>query len=152
MELQRIEFVSSVDDCPDLSWLGQYASHPDEFHIDREARGDAGRNEFRYFNYSGCSDPEYLEQDYQRAEAYNRGCWHMLYLRCVADVLIDGVVQQITSGGLSGVESDSDDSYFDEIRQDELHQLRGILSHMGFPDEEIQSAIDEMPTSLADVR
>lgn len=44
----RIERVD--DECPDLSWLGEYSNTPGPCAIDRQARGDRDRHESRYWN------------------------------------------------------------------------------------------------------
>ncbi len=50
------------------------------------------------------------------------------------------VVQRVTSGGLWGIESDSDKSYFEEVEGDELAALRTILGEMGFSKRAIATA------------
>lgn len=133
-----------LDTDPDLSDLGVYSSTPAEHHIDREERGDMGRNEYRYFNVGmGC--PEYIEQDYKRMEAYNNQEWYMLGIRADAQVILSGcTIQTITSGGLWGIESDSGNEYFGEVEQEELADLREQLEAVGFSTEEISAAFENV--------
>jgi hypothetical protein len=132
----KIEFVQHQDDCPDLSNLGEYHAAPREGSIDRQARGDMKRGECRYFTPAMTGEetgnPDSPEQDYQRYEAYNRGEWHMTFCQAKATVSVHGVMQTITSGGLAGVESDSDASYFKEIEAEQREELNGILTEFGF--------------------
>ena len=48
-------------------------------------------------------------------ERLNRGDWGYIGVRADAEIIVDGVSQDITSGGLWGVESDSDRAYLAEL-------------------------------------
>lgn len=145
----KITFKKEEDYCPDLSYLGEYKSQPgdDDKTIDRQERGDRERNQHRYFiaAMSGAEtgNPNSVEQDYKRMEDYG-GDWYMMYLRCEAEVVINGIMQKVTSGGLGGVESDSDDSYFEEIKEEQLEELADVLRSMAFSEEQITTAFQEM--------
>lgn len=130
------------DEYPDLSYLGEYSDTPEEHHIDRAERGDMGKNEYRYFN-AGCGGPDYIEQDYKLYESYNRGDWYMVCIRAVAEITISGVIQEVNSGGLCGIESDADARYFTEIGREELDSLCAILEQMGFGAKQIENAKPE---------
>lgn len=122
-------------------------------------RGDMERNEYRYFNPSfnyvdKTGKPkdltpeqvrEYVRQDYARIEALQHGDWSVIGIRAEAEILIPSgsasLVQEITSGGLWGIESDSGESYFSEVEQDELADLRTQLSGIGFSKRAISAAI-----------
>ncbi len=142
-----IEFQREVEEYPDFSWLGEYQSSPgpDDRTIDRKERGDAGTREYHYFvaanSPTETGNPESVEQDYQLCEDYNRGGWCFLFCQAHAVVSINGVMQTVTSGGLGGVESDSDSSYFDEIRQEQFDELRSILKEMGFKASQFTKAM-----------
>ena len=86
-------------------------------------------------------DPEYLERDYARMESYNLGFWHMIGIRAEAKIEINGVIQTITSAGLWGIESDSDEEYLEGIECEQLSELREILADMNFSQEEIGNQI-----------
>lgn len=115
-------------------------------------RGDMGRHEYRYFNpsdnYKG-ETPEntrkYVRQDYERMESLNRGDWCFIGIRADAEVDLPGgrlarISQQITSGGLWGIESDSDQSYIESVEQEELSSLRSQLEAIGFSKRAISAA------------
>jgi hypothetical protein len=105
------------------------------------------------FNYVGSDGkiqdnltPEevrkYTRQDYERMEAGNRGDWNMLGIRAEARVQLtkDGPWQEISSGGLWGIESDSDQSYIKEVKDEQLHELREQLKALGFASRAISKA------------
>jgi hypothetical protein len=116
-------------------------------------RGNVGRNEYRYFNPSRNYDgdtPEnirkYTRQDYERMESLNRGDWCFIGIRAEAQYsigLVHGdsyLLQDISSGGLWGIESDSNESYFAEVEQEELAELRKQLEGIGFSKRAIAAA------------
>lgn len=149
--ISSVTFRKEVDTDPDLSWLGEYSNTPGEVYLDREEIGHRGRHEYRYFNmsenYKG-ETPEnqnkYMIQDYERMEAYNRQDWCMYFLIAEAQVVINGIIQTVTSGGLGGVESDSGDEYFEEIKQEQLNELSGVLRQLGFRLKDITAAFKDV--------
>jgi hypothetical protein len=101
--------------------------------------------ENRYFNVAMSAEetgnPKSVEQDYQRAEAYNRGEWCMVGVWAEATVQLTGdTIQRIRSGGLWGIESDSGEEYFEEVAQEELAALRAELLAVGFTSRAIDVA------------
>ena len=138
--IETIKIKQELDTDPDLSWLGTYAKHPAGPNTrDREERGECGRNEFRYFNcgdnYKGSSAEDmkkYCEQDYQRAEQFNSGYWWMIGIKAEAILYVEGVRQAVTSGGLWGIESDSDKKSLAEVGAEQLAELVTILKSLGF--------------------
>jgi hypothetical protein len=128
-------------------------------------RGDMERNEYRFFNPSfnyitKADDPEdgltveevrkYVRQDYERMERLHRGGWCYLGIRAEAQVIANvqtagpgkwhGVVQRVSSGGLWGIESDSERSYIEETQKEELSELKKELLAMGFSKRAIATA------------
>jgi hypothetical protein len=129
------------------------------------------RNSFEYFepnheNYKGCTEEEirtYCRQDFERMERLNAGDWCYLGIRAEAEIQLNATAtwensvvskvswhepiapyQTITSGGLYGIESDSDDSYFAEVESDELAELRGQLKALGFSTRAISAAFKDV--------
>lgn len=144
MRILSVQIDRMIDDSPDLSYLGKYSNEPgpDDRTIDRQERGDMRRNEFRYFIAALSGDetgnPESVLQDYNRMESYNRGEWSCYGIAAVARVqLSSDTVQRITSGGLWGIESDSDDSYFAGVNEEQLAELRTELLALGFTEGEV---------------
>lgn len=118
-------------------------------------RGHYDSREYRYFNgnienYKGESTEDirkYVRQDYERMESLQRGDWYYIGIRAEAEIAIPSSrfadsdnVQTITSGGLWGTESDSDESYLESIEQDELSDLKTQLLALGFSKRAIATA------------
>lgn len=110
--------------------------------------GDMERNEYRYFNpnhenYTGCTSAEirqYCKQDYERMESLNRGNWYFIGIAADAEIVVGNICQTVCSGGLWGIESDSHPSYFTEIEQEQLAELRSQLHALGFSKRAIATA------------
>jgi hypothetical protein len=127
VKIESIKIVKKIDEYPDLSYLGEYSNTPAAVCIDRKERNEQGGNEFRYFNL-GCGDAEYIEQDYKRMEAYNQGNWCMLgiYAEAVVKYPIGNGgyrLETLSSGGLGGIESDSDKDFIQEVIKEQLDDL-----------------------------
>lgn len=124
-----------------------------------------GRGEYRYFNPSsnyvtssgeptdGLTEEEvykHTRQDYERMESLNAGHWCYIGLRAEAKIGIGDVVnyparynvttQTITSGGLWGIESDSESGYFEEVKAEQLAELKDQLKALGFSARAIATA------------
>jgi hypothetical protein len=78
-------------------------------------------------------DTSYLDQEEfeDRKAQYERGDFSFVGVRVEAEVEINGVIQKISSGGLWGIESDSDKKHLREVAKEEYDQLVGILKSMG---------------------
>jgi hypothetical protein len=78
-------------------------------------------------------------------ERINRGDWCHLGIRAEAEILIPSgdasVAQEITSGGLWAIESDSDASYLAEIEREQVSELREQLRAVGFSTRAISAAV-----------
>ena len=84
-------------------------------------------------------DASYLEQDdfEDRLASYERGEFHFVYLRIEAEVLIAETVQLLTSPGLGGIESDTDEDGMEQIVADEWEMLRTVLKTVGVSTEQL---------------
>ncbi len=84
-------------------------------------------------------DTSYLESpDFEdRCRRYRNGDFGFVGIRAEAEVVVHGVCQTITSGGLSGIESDSARSYVSEVEEEELQELKAILQSLGFSDGQL---------------
>ena len=117
-------------------------------------RGDMQRNEYRYFNgnvenYKGESPEDirkYVRQDYERMERLNAGDWYFVGVRADAQVSFNigagnsWLLQDVTSGGCWGIESDSDEEHFESIEKEELSELADQLHAAGFSKRAIAAA------------
>lgn len=118
------------------------------------------RREYRYFNPSlnyvdksgnprKAETPEtvrkYTLQDYERMESLNSGYWQFIGIEALAEIQVTGDnTQEITSGGLWGVESDSDKSYIKQVEDEQLAELRSQLKALGFSTRAISKAFQNV--------
>lgn len=89
-------------------------------------------------------DPSYLDQEEfeDRREAYQRGDFYFVGVRAEAEVVIEGTLQTLQSGGLWGIESDSERSYFEEVANEEWSQLRDVLKTVGVATKQLPLKAD----------
>lgn len=128
---------------------------PMDKRVDHDNGCDMGRAGHRFFNPSpnyvdangnliDGNTPEevrkYVAEDYQRMETLQRGVWSYIGVMAEAELVIAGVCQRISSGGLWGIESDSDASYLVEVSAEQLSELRTILYDLGFSKRAIATA------------
>lgn len=83
-------------------------------------------------SWMGAEDKEANDA---RMDAYNRGDWHMIGIRAVAHIHVYNVsggytMYELTSPGLWGIESDSDESYLQEVFKEECSQLQADIVAM----------------------
>jgi len=110
--IQSITIETIIDnDCVDLSFLTQLY----EYIIDSNER------------------EKYLAEDKARLDSYYNQSWDMIGIKAYAVVYIpignDGfMTQRITSGGLWGIESDSDKSYIEDIKNEQINELKQYLA------------------------
>ncbi len=129
----RVEVRSEVDSDPDLSYLGKYTDKPklpawdralgrvirswsDVSDDEAESVNWSGR-EYRYIEH-GCGDPDYIDQDAKRLEAYEADEWRCYGI--IATAYVAGV--EMGESSLWGIESDSDPAYFDEVAQERAEE------------------------------
>jgi hypothetical protein len=71
----------------------------------------------------------------ERLDAFREGCWHMIGIQAGASFLIPLgghlVSQSVTSPGLWGIESDSDEAYLDAVYAEECANLAAMLAAIG---------------------
>lgn len=87
---------------------------------------------------SWMDDPEHTD----RREAYENGDFVFIGVRAEAEIVVDGVIQHITSGGLWGTESDSGEEYIRVIAAEEYADLRKILTSIGVPTSQLPTEFD----------
>ena len=128
MKILEIKTVTLPDECPDLSCLGEFNENPMEEGCVTIKHSDDPHS-FSYFHAANASDDREARQDYERMLSYGND-WVMIGIRAEAKLVIGGVTQTIVSGGCWGIESDSDESYLDEVRAEEENELQGILHEL----------------------
>jgi len=152
----KIEVKRIVDENPDLSFLEttpeyHYGENGSEWeHVSEDDIKKIIEKHGSIWN--ACM--EYAKQDRERLDAYNRGNWEMIGIKAVATIHIpvnNGInngnddtvkIQAIESGGLFGIESDSDDDYIQDIGREQIAEVKNhlrILCVEGVDDCEIMT-------------
>jgi hypothetical protein len=110
--------------------------------------GNIGWHEHQYFEpYAGGEKkgtPDYKKngkQDYERMEGLNNGNWYPIGIIAKAEIYVNNCRQTITSGGLWGMESDSDKEYIREEEKNQLADLSENLFSLGFGIRAVKYAI-----------
>lgn len=95
--------------------------------------------------YDEDPDTSYLEQDgfEERRDQFQRGVFAFMGVRAKAEIVIDNICQTITSGGLWGIEDDSDQGYLATVESDEITDLCNQLSALGFGPRALTRALDQ---------
>jgi hypothetical protein len=89
------------------------------------------------------TDEYYAMMDYERMERLEDGDWCYIGIVAMAEIVGESdVIQTIRSGGVYGIESDSDKEYLIEVEQQELIALSGELIDLGIEEDEIDEAIE----------
>jgi hypothetical protein len=144
-KITKITLKRELDTDPDLSWIGTFDNEAkSEFAIEHEP--DNHRT-FNWFNpqEGAVENKKQAKRDYDRMMAYENGHWNMIGIKAVAEVQTsengrEWLINHISSGGLWGIESDSDEEYKKEIEQEQLAELTDALLAFGFTAEEIKNA------------
>lgn len=110
LEIRSIDVRVMDDTDPDLSWLEDSGPDP--------------------------SDADCAAYCAARLASYGSD-WTAVGVQAVADIVVNGVCQSISSGGLWGIESDSSAEHFAAIRGEEMCRLQDILRDLGFSQGEI---------------
>lgn len=160
MKIESIKVKHVIDECPDLSWLGEFTSdYQDTDDIKRGSvfEHDKGNHRTHDFFVPAISVQEhrkglqkmgyskgeserlarsYCKADYDRMLALEAG--EFCFIGIMAEACIsyptgnngDRRLEWLSSGGLWGIESDSDD-YLKEVEKEQLEDLKTHLSQFG---------------------
>lgn len=95
------------------------------------------------------ADYSYALADYERMEQLNNGYFSFIGISAEAKVLTsyDGknwLINTLSSGGLWGIESDSDSEYINEVQSEQLAELKDVLIEYGFTEQEINEKSSEV--------
>lgn len=147
IKVQKITIKHIIDESPDLSYLGEFSNTAGNYAI--EHNGERGT--YPYFNADNVENMEDAQQNYDRMMQFEKGDVYCIGIKAIAEVHTSEngntwLINHIESGGLWGIESDSDAEYLREVEQDELHELRKTLKAFGLIDEAINAAKVETKT------
>ena len=130
-KLIEVKVIIEVDECADLSYLGEFSNKAEKAHIDRSERERIDNTDYRYFN-SGSGDLTFIDEEYKRMQQFIDGSVQSLYINAIAVVIYSigsgcSRLETLQSGGLGGVDSDSTDEYKESIINGELADLKQHL-------------------------
>lgn len=152
----NIEVKEIADEYPNLSFLGEYTDKYNYYNIVCETGKficegtqediPVRQDQYKYFKPYARGEKEgtkkyieYGKQDFERMRRYNTGYWCMIGVKAIAKISINNTIQTIKSSGLWGIESDSDESYKTEIKNEQLNELKSTLIEIGFKPNEIEN-------------
>ena len=95
-------------------------------------------------SYFDSGDPAYKDQDEARRKEYEDSDFSFVGVRAEAEVVVENVIQTITSGGLWGIESDSGEGYIEDVALEEYDNLREILKAIGVSTAQVPVGDREM--------
>jgi hypothetical protein len=143
----KITINHVVDEYPDISHLGHFSDTPGRFAIEL---GDGSDRTYRYFNAKNVADMTEARQNYERVQQFNSGALVYYGIIARAEILslagtddlgrLSEVIRYVSSGGLWGIESDSDEKYIHGIEQERIAELRDILKKRGFSRNQFENA------------
>lgn len=146
IKIDSIIVEHKIDDSPDTSFIGEYTNDLDDGVIVRqydkfyEDLTEQERDEIniRSREYTGFEPyaggekvgtkeyKEYGMQDYERMEKINNGSVWFIGIIAKAIIVVNGIKQCITSGGLWGIESD-DKGGTEEYEKDQIEDVEEQL-------------------------
>lgn len=141
-----IKYLPDYD--ADLSYLGTFDNEQkSEYAINHEPDNSRVFNWFNPQETTGDTPRnlrKYAKQNYERIMQYERGNWSMYGIKAEAKIATDAgyeswLLNEITSGGLWGLESDMDDASFKQVEDEQLDELKDVLRQIGFTDKEINA-------------
>lgn len=147
-KIQKIVIHYTPDYDADTSWLGTFddkalSALAINYH---EKSGESSRT-FEWFNPQPgtCETIKHAEDAYNRMITLNEGRWCFMSIKAVAHIAtsLDGkswINNTIESGGVYGIESDSDKASTDEISCDQQNDILATLHELGFSVDEIEAA------------
>lgn len=108
----------------------------------------------QYENATSAEEREYNERDKERIAAYNNGNWWCVGIQAVAQIAIPtgdntSTLQLIKSGGLWGIESDSEKEYMETTAKDEADELKKLLVALNVDVNGYEELVDEALSNLS---
>jgi hypothetical protein len=90
-------------------------------------------------------DPSYLQDAgfEDRYQQFQNGDFGFIGVQAEARIVVNGVRQTITSGGLWGIELNSDSAYISEVEEEETRELGLILRALGFSHRSIRQSLTQ---------
>lgn len=137
-KIESITIKRIPDYDSDLSYLGQFSSEKGKFAIET----NGGSRNYEYFNAENVENMKQAQENFNRIMNYEKGNLIDYGIKAEAEIRTsyngkDWLINEVRSGGLWGISSDSDESYFTEIESEQLEELKDLLLEFGFTKKEI---------------
>ncbi len=128
ISINKITIYHKIDESPDISYLNSTIDENGKINSCRYTQEDLDKHPIR--------TRRYIKEDIKRL---NNFCetWYSIGIYAEAEVLYpigtqgDFRIEHLRSGGLWGIESDSEVSYFKEVEQEQLSELKEHLETFG---------------------
>ena len=141
--MKRIEKIT-IERIPDydsqLDYLGTFSDEAGEFAVKHEGE----RGQYAYFNADNVENMKQAKQNYDRVMQYEKGNILDYGVKATAEITTGNknwrLLNKISSGGLWGMSSDTDDSEFESEEQNQLDELTDVLIDFGFTKQEVKAA------------
>jgi hypothetical protein len=135
--IESITVERLPDDNADLSYLETKLEGKTIISSCQHTQEDMDKHPKRTMNY--------IKRDQERLASYGQS-WEMIGIRASAEVSYpigngNNWLEHFTSGGLWGIESDSDESYLKEIEQEQLNDLKSHLEQFNVNVKDFDSKI-----------
>ena len=128
IRIDRIKIRREIDESPDLSWLESSIDEYGKIHSCRYTQEELDKHPRR--------TRRYIKEDMKRLNSYGED-WYMIGIVAEAQISYplnnngDRRLEWLSSGGIWGVESDSDESYLKEMEEEQLSELKEHLETFG---------------------
>ena len=140
LRLDKITIEWKEDDCPDVSYL--------ETTIDQNGKIHSCRYTQEELEDCPKLTRRYIKEDMERLSNFGK-TWVML--SCVAKAEVsypinesgDRRIETFRSGGLYGVESDSDSEYLKEVEKEQIEDLKQHLEHFNVDLSSFEKKVEE---------
>ena len=152
IKIKSVKIKWEYDAYADVSWLDNTA----EYHYGKDGKNwnhvpmETKREVILEHGSLMAACEYYAKQDQERLQDFYDGEWHMQ--GCIAEATVSYPItplstacrlQDFTSGGLWGIESDSDDGYREEVEKEQLAELKEHLEQFGVDTSDFYEIYEE---------
>lgn len=126
--VEKIIVKHEIDEYPDLSFLGKFSDNPGKYPI----KHNGSRGSYHYFNADNVENMTQAKENYNEMMRFENNDIFMMGIKAYAVINIptdnnSWIIQHITSGGLWGIESNSDKDYIKTIESEQIDEVKTYL-------------------------
>lgn len=134
--IQKIQIITKREECPDYSYLGEFSNIMGAYPV----RHSKTLSHCTWFNANNVTCMEQAHKNYDKMKKALSGTLYLMDITAKAFIAVQGTNQVIESSGHCEIESNSDISIINNIKTDEIEELRKILISLGFETTQINNA------------